>query len=334
MWATVVFAVSVLDPSVKECIRCFLGELCDKTFLATLVLTAWCPLYGARSGRGFSKQAVAVFLGSASALCLWVFVSHRNLQPDKGDRVAIHWFAVLMTFVLAARAWWDLSIVDRDGERDFIAEQLERYIPLPARWNPMSNISLPWRRAAPVKQSEEVSGEPEITWNSIPFLRLPTRIRTTDVESVTSYGGPSGEGLEERMREVRILLDGGSSSLYGLLPDFLVPFFVVSVLEVEDKSQLIIGSVVTWYPCIAACLGVVIAAFVASLTGFVLTSTMSDSKVLFGSFLTCCLVFVMSLSQATLQLGALQPSAEISLLSFSNTTDRVTILKTWSLLSM
>ncbi|CAJ1339799.1 unnamed protein product [Effrenium voratum] len=82
-----------------------LAEVGDESFFITVLLAAWCPLQGVRSGARLEYPLVA--LGSLSALLLRVALRHFGLYASAGlgQVLPLQLCAVLLAG-LSARAYW------------------------------------------------------------------------------------------------------------------------------------------------------------------------------------------------------------------------------------
>lgn len=236
----------------RTIVRAALGELCDKTWFSTILLVAWCPFVSIRFGRNLHFQHILVFFGALSALMLWVLVLAVGAVLGASATMAIDFVGACFVFVLAAKAFLDLTSSNASEELD--------------------------REREKMSHRSDTGSEPEIAWNTLSYgtaLAEPTP-SDTEAPAVSSNDKTTGGFFEAPPPD-----ELPSSVKYAM--SFLVPFLVNFALEAEDKSMFVMlegdhTGVDFAFGCL---LGYTLVLLIAVATGYLLERMTAESKVLY-----------------------------------------------------
>jgi putative Ca2+/H+ antiporter (TMEM165/GDT1 family) len=265
----------------RSVVRGLLGELGDKTFFLLLVLAAWCPWDGVRGGSWEYLQLTFVllggFVGLAVHICLVAALPDSAMQgwvtPSPFGWVPEAATGVL-TLILALRAWLTCP---------------------PAPTEPVTKEG--------AEASKDDAAETETPWNQNAFL----------------FNSPLPPPPEQSSRNARLIQDNkGSDGVFSeRVSDGMVSTVIAAVgtlilmllAESGDKAEAVMiaagrrGADTAF----GAVLGMLPAAFIAVLCGFILENQLAVRQVHIVVTFVLLSLSLVSFSECILALDALGP---------------------------
>jgi len=261
------------------CLRSFLGELGDKTFFLTLAFCCWCPWLGIRksTSNDDALQLALVLVGSSLALCLHAVMVLAYSSSLSEQALGFEGFASVALVTLGLRAKLELGSLD--------ARALALKAPSKADDEEMPD--------KPVSRS--------VQWNESCFQTLPTS--QPQPEASASYG--STQGLQPSPADGPVLsARRANDPLVSSVLAFVLPFALGFIAEAEDKSQVVMSMGGKPASIPGALCGIIVAASLAGLLGFVLERQLSDQRILFMVTVIFLGLSVVCVSQALVHTAA------------------------------
>lgn len=266
------------------CLRCFLGELGDKTFLLAVVFAAWCPWEGVRRSETSQFQQLMVFAGTTVAL--WarslMLVTMADAQLWNGGFDLATCVALLL---LIPKAHLDfVNTEDLDSKRREVVAAASRRSAGPSAMGGMFGI---WGGSTSKDDDDDI--EPESSFVAAYGTLAPP----------VSADGVFGERISDQLASTII--------------SFVAPVLIIFSAEVDDKSEVVwlaAGGPQTRTDVIGALLGVSFAVSLAVFIGFVMERQMLDYRVAFLVIGIFSCVSLVSLSQGLLHLPVVEALAQ------------------------
>lgn len=264
-------------------LRGFLGEVGDKTFFLTMVLTAWCPWEGVRDDEERSLQLGLVYAGSLLALVTRVTVNAALEDGINMTDCAFEAASCLMLLVLGLKAKMELARADAKDAKSRPAKAADA-------------------AANPFGDDVETTKAREPQWNKDAFAGAPSAPVSAEAED-PAYG---------TLRAPVMSVDGVfsqriSDKLVSHVLAFFAPLLMNICLEAEDKSLTAFTDPWQWgttAPAFGAMIGFIPAIFLAVFLGYIAERQFSEQRLLFLISTILLGLSLISLSQALMHMSA------------------------------
>jgi len=275
-------------------LRSFLGEVGDKTFFLSIVLTAWCPWGGIRRDEEHLFQTLLVFAGGLVALVLRVVFESVGWStfPFRDSVFEASSFIVLMILGMKAKLELDRADAHEQGSKRLPKAEGDGGNPFNVKAEDM----------------EKTPADDDAKWNVGAFSAIAPGVAVAEQEQqAQGYGAIPLATSADGVFSERI-----SDKLVSHILAFLVPLVLGFAVEAEDKSDVaLMAPHMTTATAFGACLGFLPAVLVAVGIGYIANRQLSDPRLLFLIVMGLTSLSLVSLSQALMHLGAasLEPQA-------------------------
>lgn len=266
-------------------LRCFFGELGDKTFFITLAFAAWCPWVGVRDSSSITISEVLVFLGALCAFYIRIIVLEVGVKYAGWLTTEVLFASTVLLLALAAKARMDLGSIGAEEKAQFDSGAPD---------------AVESSRSGPAGHQDTTQAPPQ-RW------------------AISSYGGLGS--MANPIPEHANLIDGATARYAGAAPTaghlvfaFVVPLVTVFLAEAWDRSEgaVLMASHLGADAALSAMLGCLAAVLLAITAGFLVQRTLSDQQLLFAAVLCFSALSLVSLSQALLSLGGLSEPGPVN----------------------
>lgn len=292
-------------------LRCFFGELGDKTFFLTVILTAWVATWVPR-GRPQRQHQFMVFAGALMGLLLHVILVTFDLISARGSALfnflsvaLLVGIGIKLHFQVQSRRKAQEYISDEGAtktEEDAQAWNTTGGAPTASTWNTYAT------RAAEVQAGITSAEEPQ--WQHASA--------SPPAQDYGSMHEPDKDLIKEHLQEEGSALAKCNSLVIAGVISMAV-IFVVEVAERSQYSFLSSGQEKGIMLIFSAMLGFLVATIVAVFFGYFMESMMKDEWLLFTSEMALFAMALVCFSQAMLGLSTLSMrEAATALLAFTS----------------
>lgn len=292
-------------------LRCFFGELGDKTFFLTILLTAWVATWeSARRGQAKRYHQLMVLAGALAGLLLHAILVSFDLVSARGSTV-FNFLSVVLLVSIGIKLHFQVQNAKLAGHECGPTKQVETQDQV---WNTTAGASWMNGRAQP-PSSVQSNGTTEASTEQWAHFRAGAQDygSTNDAEK-----DPCDHDIIKEPPQDEQITSFNTLIVAGLISMALI--FVIEVGEVSQYYYLAQGVDKGVWLGSSSMLGYTIATCVAVFAGYVMESQiLSDEKLLFIAEMAFFAMAVICTSQAVLGLNSLSMrQAAMALLSFTH----------------
>jgi len=291
---------SQIDIFWRFALRCFVGELGDKTFFVVVLLTAWVATWdGIRdSGREQRQHQLMVLVGALAGLLLHVILVSFSAVSVGGSSI-FNFIGVALLIVMGIILHLKLHKEKASGK--YIADERD-----------VRKEKETWNQFAPQPRAGAASDIER--WNSNAFRAAPPSTLPVEGQQQgygTVVAPPGGAASPEWAKDELRPGDEGGVRLSSLLLVGAMSMALIFVIEVGDRSQysfLTSGRTTGASLIVSSMLGYTFATCIAVFVGYLLENMIDpkhNSWLLFAAEMGCFAMALVCLSQAVLGLSPL-----------------------------
>jgi len=289
----------------KFSLRCFFGELGDKTFFLTVLLTAWVVTWeSVPHGRPQRHHQLMVLAGALSGLLLHVVLVSFSVVSAKGSSI-FNFISVVLLVSIGIKLHFQVQSVRK------LAEARESTYDEPAA--KVKDDTQAWNTAGAAPTST--------SWNNYAARAQPPTEEGAQSSSAQGYGSMNEpekdawghDAVKDPPQEEQ------KTSFNTLIVAGLISMALIFVIEVAERSQysfLASGESKGTSLVLSSMLGYTVATCFAVFVGYLMESMMKDEWLLFTAEMAFFAMALISLSQAVLGLSPLSMQAKLALMAF------------------
>jgi putative Ca2+/H+ antiporter (TMEM165/GDT1 family) len=276
----------------KYALHCFFGELGDKAFFVTVLLSGWVASWeSVRNSRRVLLHQFVVFAAAVCGLTIHVMWACFHIHAMQNTH-SIHFAGMVIMLCLGFRIHLDLKTFEKTDQpswcADYATERLEgeQKTLETIAWNPLS------KRCATPQPAWNVPSPP--AWNPLAF----------------GYGSvepPACDMPDAVLDSVCGDLPAKESSAQSLVLVGFLTVILICVVEVGDQAQYSLLTTVDSQTgaklAVSSTIGYIMATLAATLIGHIMERTFPDPRLLFATELGFFCMAVTCFSQAVLGLS-------------------------------
>lgn len=305
----------------KFALRCFFGELGDKTFFVAVLLAAWVATWdGLCAGWQQRQHQLMVLAGVLAGLVLHAVLVSVHLVSVTGSS-AFSFAGVVLLVAMGTRLHLDLRKVQlRDAQQRAKPDLVDQAKQSEEAWNP---------------RGPTVGTPAQTAWNSMAFQATAPPTIDAPAADQQALAGPGSKdygsttsseaAVPAWVKEPNLMKpsEEKGTPIGTLLMAGIVSMVMIFVIEVGEKSQFqLLASGELWGASlvVSSLIGYIFATGIAVLIGYYMESMLDDKWLLFVAEMGFFAMGLVCFSQAVLGLGFLSIGKTAALLGFSSAT--------------